>query len=244
MDFLSLAQLLTGVAESISLDPAVEGQTTFCNRAFQATFQAFWVSNAPTIEWARKRSLAARRVNEAVHQSDHPAPRWFEFDQAKGFAVACGAVAQEAIELLTQESNFANALLANCTKHLRDASRDYRVDQIERDFIAKHALSARPWILRSLHIGGDRSEWIRFLEASGIPHCLGTSNGSRANHSEPLDPIEVAAYVEKLKARGERRFNVKAADRFECSIPYIKKLCSQARRLNGPHWVPTARRRP
>jgi hypothetical protein len=222
MEFIRLTEVITAITESIDLDPAFEAQSTFGDQQLQTVFTAFWERTGPVIEHARKRGAAAWLMNRALHQSKWTL-RWFEHDEAKRFAVEREAIGPEAIDLLTQESNFGNALLDKCAEHVRQAAAGYRTDLLDADFI--HDPAARPWMLRMTQIGSDRSEIVAFLNASDIPHTLGEpAIGTPTAETSEQRRERIRRERDELVAAGHRSPTKTVADREGISTQRIRKL--------------------
>ncbi len=150
---------------------------------------------APGIDLAARVGMAARRLNEALHDSDHPRPKLFKHDPKKAFSSpAADETWSRMVSLLLQAMFWGVREERYCLEHFHRATTEG--ERFLRGPIHRH--EADDWltpegnVLRMTLLGFDPDELFWFLDANRIRYMRSVTPQfltKRYNMSEGLTPV-------------------------------------------------------
>ena len=169
-DFICLAEILPSMADKIGMSPHNQRTTSYIGKISIEAANSFWDEVSPSIEWARRSSVAAQLLNMALHDINKNQATVLEYDEVMGFPVQTETARTECIELLTQASSWGDRRLDNICTHFRNAKTlgdNSLYDPLPETDIVETSKS-----IRLMNIGFNRNELIELLNSNNISHNL------------------------------------------------------------------------
>ncbi|WNV04975.1 hypothetical protein RP726_00840 [Candidatus Methylospira mobilis] len=189
--YITLCNILNAIAEAIELEPSLAKKATFENEPFQEKVALFWSKNEHQIEWARRRGIAARWLNEVLQHIEMPL-QWLEYSEPDRFYIKNESIKIEAINLLRDITNWGNIFEESFCEYIRNASTGYKSDLLDDDISSKICIK-QPDVLRQIKVGFYKDELLSILNKSKIPYNLDSNDegDEPTNEPEPAVPVSV-----------------------------------------------------
>lgn len=198
MEFISLSNVLCKVAECIELPQRFDYKDGDIGAISPNAADTFWNKNEvypgmldfsvnEKIEWARKMSHAALKMNNALLGTPDASLQWAEFHGKQHIDVNSDSTKQEALAMLKHAIGWGNRREEKYNNHFRNS-----IGQGDAALALPVALSEDEELtldgkmLRLMQIGCDRAKLIAFLDANGMVHSLEVH---KAPASEPVTPF-------------------------------------------------------
>lgn len=184
MEFISLSNVLCKVAECIELPQRFDYKDGDIGAISPDAADRFWNTNEvypgmpdfsvnEKIEWARKMSQAALKMNNALLGTPDASLQWAEFHGKQHIDVNSDSTKQEALAILKHAIGWGNRREEKYNNHFRKS-----IGQGDAALALPVALSEDEDLtldgkmLRLMQIGCDRAKLIAFLDANGMAHSL------------------------------------------------------------------------
>jgi len=230
MEFITLQDVLNGIAARITPRPHHKEETKFQNDIFSVQTTEFWNNSIPQIGDEQRFSDAARSLHKALHHAT-VFPKWYKYDKEKEFEVSSDAAAIEGGKLLTKATGLSAKLMENRSKHIRFCEVNmWNPATATVGFNMDDMWPPRTAFLSNIEIGFDRAELVNFLNENNVAHSLGRR---AAPAIEPMTPAAVVTlppaeapilHQKEAEQSTKHRIGNRTASILDAEIGEAKKL--------------------